>query len=178
MLRRFLLGLLTVSAIGCGALDEFEEVIVDEALLPRQTTVGPFSPQFGGSLTNIDLSASREFRNNDVSPGDVDAIFVRSIVVETDAGQPDLSNMSLYISRIEFYVEADGVERRTLGTLTDIPMATSARIPVDSDLNLKPYATAPSMRVGTNVDIHTQPFVNVTFRTTLTLLVDINLLGS
>lgn len=176
--HRVLVALLTFGGTACGALDEFEQVIVDEARLPQQTNPGPFSPDFGGSLDDLNLSTAEEFQNNNVSPDDVDAIFVKSLVIETDGGTPTLSIMSTYLSRVEFYVQADGVPRQTLGVLTEIPDATSAVIPVDPTLNLKPFAVAPSMQVGADIELRVVPFVDVTIRTTLTLLVDINLLGA
>lgn len=178
MLRPTTWGLVLLATAGCSALDEFEQVIVDETVIPGQATPGPFSAEFGGSFNNLDLSSAREFRNNDVSPSDVDAIYVLSIVVDADGGSPELSILSDYIERIEFYVEAEGVERTTLGVLTDVPMATSAAIEVNSGLNIKAYAVAPSMTIGADIQLTRQPFVNLTLRTTVTLLVDIDLLGA
>ena len=178
MLRRLPLGLMFAVCAGCGALDEFEQVIVDETVIPGQANPGPFNAQFGGALNNLDLSSANEFRNNDVSPNDVDAIYVQSIVVELDGGSPEVSIMSDYLDGIEFVVESDGLPTVSLGMITDIPMATSAAIAVDSSINLKDYAVAPSMRIRANIRLRRQPFVNLTVRTTVTLLVDINLLGS
>lgn len=165
----------------CGALDEFEEVIVDETTIPATSPIAtPFSPGHAGSFQGLELGKSRTFQNQGVSPSDVDAIFVKSVNVEMSTGSnnPLIDRLSLYVRSITFYVEAPGVERRVIATRTSFPEAASADLEVTPDLNLKPYAVAPSMDIGAEVVLERQPAVNVKLKTTLTLLIDINLLGS
>lgn len=163
---------------GCGALDEFEEVITDEVTIPAQRfgVGGLFSPDFGG-LDDIQLSQARTFKNEGVDPNDVDAIFVKSLELQVSTGSPALDRLDYYLESIEFFIEAPGQTRRSLGALATVPEAASAMLPVDPTFNLKPYAVAPSMTVSAQATLKGQPRVNVTLRVILTLAVDINLGG-
>lgn len=167
----------------CGALDEFEETIVDETTIPGSTMTinGPFSPSFTGRFNGVDLSSTQSFRDNDVSPGDVDGIFVKAIRVEitTGAQNADLDRLDRFIERLELWVEAGGQPRISLAVQEPFPMAQAIDLAVDPDLNLKPYATSTNMTIGANVRVaQDRPVVSATMRTTVTLLIDINLLGS
>ncbi|MCK6552125.1 hypothetical protein L6R52_40215 [Myxococcota bacterium] len=166
-----------VSLTRCAALDEFEHVMSDEATIPGTVGAGAlFELGYGGDFDSVDLSSEQSFQNQGVSPSDVDAIFVKAIHIE--GANPNIDRLDVIIESMEVYVEAPGLERKTIGTLTNIPMGAAADLVVDSTLNLKPYAVAPSMKVGAVVDIKQRPAFDTTIRTTVTLLVDINLLGS
>jgi hypothetical protein len=165
----------------CAALDEFEEVLVDETTIPATSPVAsPFAPGFGGGFGGIELSKSRAFGDAGVSPSDVDAIFVRSVRIEADSGSGnlELDRLDRLLTSINLYVEAPGQERRVIAQLAAFPAAASADLLVETMLNLKPWAVAPSMSIGAELVLTRRPAVNVKLKTTVTLLVDVNLLGS
>ncbi len=167
------------ASTGCG-LDDFEEEIIEEITIPASPMIGnPFDAEGSAGLNNLQLSAAKNFQNQGVTPGDVDAIFVKSIRMEVvlPAGAPDIvGHMDNYLTQVEFFVESPGVPRESLGTLDNVPMELSADLAVNTALNLKPYAVAESMKIGAEITLKQEPAINVTFRTILTLLIDINLL--
>lgn len=172
-----------VSALlgACGGLDEFEEVIVEEATIRMTdgTAGAPFAPMYGAGFSNIDLSQAKTFNNEGLSPGDVDAIYVKSVQLEvsTGANSPVVDRLDLYVERMEMTVEADGQAKTAFATLDPVPMATVADLDVPMDFDMKPYAVAPSMTVGASVMLKEPRGVVVTLKTTITLLIDVNILG-
>ena len=167
----------------CGALDEFEETIVDQTSIPggNMQISGPFSPQFMGGFNGVDLSKSRGFQNNDVSPNDVDAIFVKAIRVEIATGSQNatLDRLDNFIERLELWVETNEQDRATLAVQESFPMTRTIDLTVDKSLNLKPYATSPAMTIGADLRLaEDRPPFNATMTTSITLLVDINFFGT
>lgn len=183
MLRRQAAALLAVAMTACGGLDEFEEVIVEEASIPETAgngITGPYSPDFGAGFSDIDLSQSRTFQNEGISPDDVDAIYVKSVTLEVDTGTDDsrLDQLHFYIEGMTMHVNAAGQDEALIAELPmPIPMTRVATLDVPPMFNLKPYATADSMTVTADVDLKTPRGVNFVLRTTITLLIDVNILG-
>lgn len=159
---------------GCG-LDEFEVVLEDEATIPGTFGTGnPFQLNYG-TLGSLQLGSQREFVNNDVSPSDVDAIYVRSATVE--GTEPQKDNLGVLLSKVELFVRAPGLETRSIAEQSAFSSGPSAVLNVDSALNLKPYATAPSMGVDVEVILKQQPLFQTTLKTRMVLFVDINVAG-
>ncbi len=183
VLRRQAVAALAVAMTACGGLDEFEEVIVEEASIARTDgngINGPFSPSFGAGFSDIDLSQARTFENEGISPDDVDAIYVKSVTLEVDTGTDDsrLDQLHFYIEGMEMNVTATGQSEAMIAELpTPVAMTRVANLDVPPMLNLKPYATADSMTVTANVRLKEPRGVNFVLRTTITLLIDVNILG-
>jgi hypothetical protein len=192
MHRTALVGAFAAFLGACG-VDDFEEVITDEATLPANRTAGnPLNPDYGGTFDSLELSKARNFENMGVEPGDVDAIFVKSIQLEMDSGldAPEANKLSIYVESMEIWVEAPGEARKTIGTLAMAPETQSADLTIEADFapsaadmngtGLKPYAVAESMQIGADLVLTPQgamPFLNIKLKTTVTLLIDIDLLG-
>jgi hypothetical protein len=192
MHRTVWVGAFAASLAACG-VDDFEEVITDEATLPRMQPAGtPLSAGYGGSFNSLELSKARNFDNMGVKPGDVDAIFVKSIQLEMDSGSnnPAVDRLSLYVQSMELWAEAPGEARKTIGRLDMAPDAKSAELTIQPDFapsaaemkgtGLKPYAVAESMQIGADVVLTENgsgTFLNIKIKTTVTLLIDINILG-
>lgn len=178
---------------GCGSLDDFEEVITDEATLPRMQPAGtPLSADYGGSFDGLKLSQARNFQNEGVEPGDVDAIFVKSIDVTVDSGSGNdtIDRLDLYVESVEIWVEAPGEAKKTIGRLPMAPSDRSASLTIEPEFapsaadmdgtGLKPYAVADSMTVGADVVLTENgsgTFLNIKLITTMTLLIDVDILG-
>lgn len=171
---------------GCSGLDEFEETIVDETIIPFTQMAGaPFQPTFSmGAFNDVDLSAAQEFQNNGVSPGDVDAIYITSIRLDlaTGANNPAIDQLDNFIEAVEFFVEAPGLPRQVIARRDTMPDTASVELDIVAEdmlpgVNLKPYATASSMRIGADLQLRPNRAVNATLTTTIQMLIDINLLG-
>lgn len=163
--------------VGCGGLDEFEQVLEDEASIPGSFfQPAAFALGYKGGFDGIQLSKADSFQNAGVEPSDVDAIFVKSVHLE--GTKPQIDRLDVILTSVELFVEAPGVPRATIATITQFPPGASAvDLDADTALNLKPYAVAPSMSVGANVTLRQAPALETTLKTTVKLLVDINLLG-
>lgn len=170
--------LAAVASAGCGAFDDFEVTLSDAVTIPGSgLNVGVFSPlPYDGGLTDLSLSQDQSFQNQGVTPSDVDAIFTKSITLED--GEPRLKNFANVVDSVVLFVESPGVEKKELARGSDFPDAATVSLTVQPTLNLKPYAVAPSMTISAEVKLKQPPLNSFKLKTTITLLVDINLLGT
>lgn len=176
----------SLGALSCGALDEFEQTIIDETTIPfTQPAQAPFTPTFaGGGFSSVNVSSLQEFQNNGVSPGDVDAIYVKSVTLDLSTGSnnPAIDQLDNFIVSVELFVEAPGLDRQVIATKTMMPETASTTLEITPGdmlpgVNLKPYATAPSMSFGAQMMLKDPRGVNAQLKTTIVLVVDLNLLG-
>lgn len=168
---------LAVAVSGCG-LDDFEVVIEDDAVV--QGTFGsgvPTGLMFGGDFNGLDLSTERTFNDQGVSPGDIDAIFVKSVQIV--AISPADTRLDPFLSAVTLTVNADGQPPLQFGqaTLQDGVEVRTLNLDVMSMENLKRYAVAGKMTLGANVSVKQAPLFSTTLRTTITLNVDVDVLG-
>lgn len=168
--------MLACALAACG-IDDFEVTLEDSATISGtqfQTGI-PGALDYGnfGALT---LETNKSFLDQGVSPDDVDAIFVKSVNVA--GGNPEIDRLDVILESIELSVDASGVNKRTIATGSNFPAQTrSVDLSVMSEVNLKSYAVANDMSVGAVITIKTPPALQTTIKTTITLLVDINLVG-
>lgn len=160
---------------GCGAFDEFDVTISDSASVPGNFQAMVFQPSYSGSFGSLDLSGEQTFKNNNVKPSDVDAIYVKSIRLEDS--QPMLNNLANIVESVSFTLEAPGQAPRQIGVGMAFPMAASAELMVDPTYNIKDYATAAAMSIKAEVKLKKSPAFSFTIKSTITLHVDINLAG-
>lgn len=152
---------------------------MDELVIPATVGVSaPFTASYGGVLNGLDLSSTQGFRDAAVSPSDVDSIRIVRGELAIDLGDPRLNDLSVYIERLELFVESDQQPRSVLSRIEGPPAVASVELPLSDSPELKPYATDTGMRFGADLRLRTQPALNVRVTTTLTMRVDINLLGS
>jgi hypothetical protein len=174
--------LLLISATACAGLDHFEHTLTDEATIPGMINMSaPFALNYsGGAFTGVDLSKSESFANAGVEADDVDAIYIKQIRVEGTHAQID--RLDVIFNSVVLWVEAPGVPKQVVGSKYVFERSNQTSLEViftetGEAINLKPYATAESMTVGTDVNIKQPPQFETTIRTTITLLIDINLPG-
>jgi hypothetical protein len=177
---------------GCG-IDDFETVLMDEATLPATRTPGvPVQGIYGDAFNALELSQAKSFQNAGVKPGDVDGIYAKSIELEMDTGSnnPAIDKLSIYVDSLELWVEAPGEARKVVARETNMPEAKTVSLPIEADFavtasdskgtGFKPYAVAESMTFGANLVLTpagADPFLNIRLTTTVTLLIDIDILG-
>jgi hypothetical protein len=162
----------SVFACACGGIDRFEHVITDSATIPGTINMGPFSLNYGGAFNGTDLSKAETFRNNDVSPDDVDGIFIQSVTIQ---GTKPIDRLDVLFEAMELAIEAPGLPRLPIASKRGFERSNASGLNLDTNQNIKDYATSETMTVTTNVDIKQQPAFETTIETTVTLIIDINL---
>ncbi|CAN0562246.1 unnamed protein product, partial [Laminaria digitata] len=135
-------------------------------------------------FSRVNLPSLQEFQSNGVSAGDVDAIYVKSVTLDLSTGSnnPAIDQLDNFIVNVELFVEAPGLNRQVIATKTMMPEAASTTLEITPGdmlpgVNLKPYATAPSMSFGAQMMLKDPRGVNAQLKTTIVLVVDLNLLG-
>lgn len=102
-----------------------------------------------GDFANLDLSSSQEFRNQGVGKNDVKSVQLTELtlsIVEPASGNFD------FISRISFFVEAEGLEKKRVAVADPVAKGlTRIELSLD-DVELAPYITAPSMSLTTDAN--------------------------
>ena len=165
------LGLGGLGASGCGLAD-FQTTVSDEASIPGASD--PPSPLgwtgFTGSFASLNLSADKSFTNAGVKPSDVNSILVKSVhLAGADPGKDDLGAI---LESVTLSVEAPGLAKTSFATISPLPSGYQADMTVDGSLNLKPYATAPTMTISAAMTLKQRPALQTTLETTITLVID------
>jgi len=175
-MRRLACGLLVLA--GCGALDDFEVSVSDEATIEGKFLNQPEGLSFGGSFGGLRLETTKQFTDQGADPSDVDAIFVKSITVE--ATNPAGINLAPILSSVSLFVAAPGQPKLAIGTATLDANAQLKSLSLDAMTmtNLKPWAVAGPLTMSADIVLRQKPAFDTTLRTTVLLLVDINLLGT
>ena len=180
MRRRSAIAFIMVFAVlgsACGAIDEFDHTMQDEATIPGSyDQTGPFALNYSGGFNSVSLSQEKSFQNAGVEPGDVDSIKVTSVRLE--GKNPQIDRLDVLLESVTIWIEAPQLERKTIASGANFPQGSSATDLMVPDVELQPYAEAPSMKVGADVVIKQEPLFDTTLRTTIVLHVDIDLLGS
>jgi hypothetical protein len=175
-LRRLLI-LFACGTCACASLDDFEIEIIDEAIIDGSyMTAAPNALGFGGDYQGLNISAVKEFADQGIDPDDVDAIFVQSITIV--ATTPKDARLDPIIESVEFSIHAPGQDTQVLGRamLADGVEIRQINVVSASDLNLKPFATSQNMSVTADVSLKQTPLFTTSLRTTIKLLIDIDVL--
>lgn len=174
---RALMALTLLGLATCGGrIDQFTVNESSESTIEQGTVVEQLAGQFGFSdFVSFDISQTDEFQNQGVTKDQIDSVRMTKLhleVVDPPSGQ-DLS----FIDTLEFFVEADGLERKRVASGTDFPEGATAVDLMIDDVELKPYAVAPSMDITTEATGH-RPANDTTVEGTVELLVDVNIAGA
>ncbi len=164
---------LALGLASCG-LDQVEVLLDDQVSIPATTIGSPFQPTYP-QLQGLAFASRQELQNNDVKPEDIDAIFVLGARLE--GTEPQKDNLGAILSRASFDVESPGLERRLLASKDPMPDGPSVELDFDPMFDLKPYGTAPSMSIHTDLGLKEPRAFPTTVKVTFTLLVDVNLGG-
>jgi len=163
------------SLIACADLDDFEVEISDEAVIDGQFMARISNPLgFMGNYQDLNLSTSKEFTDQGIDPNDVDAIFVKSVQIV--ATSPADIRLDSIIESVAYTIKAPGQQPQSVAT-AELPDGVELRVincNVESDINLKPYATSDNMSISADLALKQTPGLTTTLKTTIKLLVDID----
>ncbi len=178
------LALLTalVLAAGCDSvkLDTFTITRTGSADIPG----GPGLPVLSsvlslGGLNDMKFSDSQEFKNQGVKPSDVDSVTLSKL--RLDVTKPASGQDLTFFKSVKFYAEGKDPAGAALPRvlLASGGPFTAGQNGVDLTLThveLKPYLTAPSMSITSDVDGQ-PPKQDSTVRATISLRVDVDVSG-
>lgn len=166
----------TVAGGGCAsALDTFAITRTPNATIKGDSVLGGLLPSLGfGSLSEMNLSQSDEFKNQGVEKHQVDS--VRLTLLRLRVASPASQDLR-FMNKIEFYAESPGLAKILVATGGSFGPGQST---VDLTLpaaELKPYVTADKMSLTTVVD-GKPPKQDTQIEATVTLRVDVDVTGT
>lgn len=172
--RLFALGVL-VALGNCGGLDNFEIHEDATAVIPGGTLLDQLASDAGfDGFLNMDVDQSQELKNQGVRKNQIDSLKLKQLTLEIT--QPAGQDFT-FLESLEFFIEAAGLPRKRIASGGPFASgATRVELAVD-DVELKPYATAESMNVTTQVTGRRPP-QETTVKAALTFGVDVDVLGA
>ena len=125
-------------------IEQESSIVIEQGTL-LENLVG----QFGfNEFTDLDITDSQELANQGVQPGDITDVYFKAFTLTATApGGADLS----FIDSLEFYVEADGLDRVLVASQDDFP-AGQASVDLNlENVDLTAYVVSESMDLTTEV---------------------------
>lgn len=179
MRRHGLLALaMALTAANCG----LEDLTKIDVTIKSTTEVEGASPlenlisQFGfGGFLDMDIANSQEFKNQGIKKEHIDSIQMRSLTLRIT--QPATGQDFTFLEHLEFYVEAEGQERKLAADGGPFEAGEKSISMTVKTLDLAPYATAPAMNLATEADGR-RPGEDTTIEATVIFDVDVNLSGA
>ena len=148
------------------------------ATIEGQSTLGGITDLVGSlgfdGFTEMDISQSQELVNQGVQPGDIETAVVTSFTLS--AIDPDGADLS-FISSLEIWVEAEGLDPVLVASQVDFPEGVSV---VDFDLeevDLVDYVVSDSMKITTEAS-GTVPSDTVTIEANATFEIGVTVQGA
>lgn len=161
-------------AVTCGGLDELDIKRSSTATIPGGNILSQLVGSLGFSdLADMDLKDSQELKNQGVKPNEIDSVKLDSLTLDivSPAGQ-DFG----FLDDVSFFIEAPGLEKKRIAHGEAFaPGLAHVGLDVD-DVELKPYVTAASMSITSEVQGH-QPNQETKVKATVVLTVDIDVGG-
>ena len=174
-MRNHLLALTIAAALpACGAFDELDKVdvpIESQATIPGDPLAGnvPFENQ---EFPSPPVDFKKKLADQDVSVDDVASLKLVELTFAATAPQDATID---FLTSIEVFVEAEGMQRQKIAEQKAIPDGARTIDLETLDVELKPFARANAMQLITVVS-GTPPLANTTVKTTAIFLVDAGLL--
>ncbi len=139
-----------VLAFGCACAPtvSFDVELSETTTVDGSPLGGIFSAFTFGAFSGIDFETTSEFENNDANRELVESARLKSItlsVIDPDDGNFD------WLNEIEFFVEADGLDRTRISSDEIADGLDSVSLTLD-DVELAPFVRAPSVFFTTEVN--------------------------
>lgn len=100
-------------------------------------------------FVSMDITAAEELQNQGVAPGDIQEVFLTSLVLATD-DEHDLS----FLNSMEVYVESPGLEKVRVAWQDSFPEGENiVQLNLD-EVDLTEYVVSQSVTITTDVDAH------------------------
>jgi hypothetical protein len=133
----------------CESVDNIDIATAGKVTIPKATLVDKLLGKvaFGG-FDKVDFSES--FQNQGVTPDQVDSVRVKAMTILVEA--PSSGNFD-FIQSLHFFVKAEGLDKIPIGSMEMVPKGKrELNLDIDNGSELKPYVTAPSMQILSEVE--------------------------
>lgn len=171
-----LLALFVASACAdAQGIDDFDITRSAEAVIQGSLLTQVLTPLGFAGLSDMQLSNAQEMANQGVKPHQIDSVklkLLRLRVTKPASGQ-DLT----FLKRVKFYAESKGLEKKLVAQGGPFAAGTTQADLQLLGTELKPYVTAASMSLTTEVEGHA-PGQDTTLQATVTLRVDVDVSGA
>lgn len=172
-LTRGACALLIAGMATCDSLDNIDVEVGGTAVIQAGTIIDELLDTLDvDALQRIDIS--QELENQGVTKDDVDSVRLLRFALRVEA--PQGANLD-FLDSVAFYAEAEGQPRVLIAEITAVPPgATEIELDVVADVELKPYAVAPSMTITGEVEGR-RPDTDTTVTADVVLDVDVTVPG-
>jgi hypothetical protein len=159
----------------CGGMDTFDVAEEASATIEGASLFEQLAGDMGfGSFLNMDISQSQELKNQGVEKNQIDSVKLTTLTL-TIADPPSGQDFS-FLQELSFFVEAEGLPRKLIASRTSFPSGETSVAMTIEDVELAPYATAPSMNISAEVNGR-RPSHQTTIKADMSLKVDVNVSG-
>ncbi|APR85778.1 Hypothetical protein A7982_11127 [Minicystis rosea] len=145
VLRKVVPAMALMTAITCDSLDNFDVSVTGKVTIPAATVLDTVLANALGFAGFDKIDFSQSFANQGVTKDQVDSVHLTAFGLVITA--PADGNFD-FLDSLSFTVEADGQDSVEIARIDSVPKGQN-RIDLDvsSDVDLKPYVVAPSMRI-------------------------------
>jgi hypothetical protein len=162
--------------ISCGGFDTFTVRESSTTTIPQGTALEQLAGDAGfQSLVGFDMSQNATIQNQGVERHEIDSVHLRSLrLTITD---PPSGGDFTFLDAIEFYVSADGMERKLIAAGGPFDAGVPSVLLDVKNVDLAEYVAAPSMDITADVTGR-RPQEDTSVQADLSLLVDVNVDGA
>jgi hypothetical protein len=165
-----------VALATCSGIDNVTVAVQGQAVIPR----GGVLEQLLGDLAfvgfdDVEISQSQEIQREGYDEDDIDSVRMLELVLTIAA--PAGGDFD-FLDSVAFFVEAEGQPRVEIARRAPVPTGLGRlELEVDSSVELRPYAVAPSMIVSSEV-VGRRPEADTTVEAAIRFDVDIDVSGA
>jgi hypothetical protein len=164
-----------VLLVTCGGLTHLTVAQSATAMIPAATILEQLAGDVGfGSLVSFDIAQAQELKNQGVKRSQIDSVKLTSLTLEITA--PANGQDFTFLDSIAFLVDAAGQPQKQVAHGGPFAQGAKSITLTLDDLELAPYAAAPSMTFTTAVKGR-RPANATTIDAKVTLGVDVNVGG-
>jgi hypothetical protein len=132
----------------CENIDNIDISAGGKATIPKASLLDELlgAVPFSG-FDKVDFSET--FKNQGVTPDQVDSVHMKAFTIIIEA--PNNGNFD-FIKSVHFFAQAAGLPKIEIASMDTVPQGKrEIDLTINADAELKPYVTAPSMQISSEV---------------------------
>lgn len=133
----------------CENIDNIDISAGGKATIPKASLLDELlgAVPFSG-FDKVDFSET--FKNQGVTADQVDSVHIKAFTIIIES--PDSGNFD-FLKSVHFYAQAAGLPKVEIASMATVPQGKrEIDLEVENDAELKPYVTAPSMQITSEVE--------------------------